>query len=440
MARRIVGHMGDRQGGETGEPGSAAFPDPGFEAAANRVLLLLWASGPDRRYTWCNDRWLEFTGRSMAEEMGHGWTAAVHPDDVDRCLEVSREAFERQESFSVEYRLRRADGEFRWMLDHGVPWRSRDGTFLGYAGLCVDVHETRTKLEEFRLRERQQAIVADLGRFALEVDDEQELLDIAVKLLADGLGVPLTAAMRFSDDGTWLDIRAGTGWDAALLGDARISADRSTLAGYTLETDGPVVSDDLRAESRFEGGPGLRAHGVVSSMSTIIRLPGRPFGVLGAYSVELRPFSDDDIAFARSIANLLGASFARREVEEELRGRELEARLAFAAGRMGSWRWDTAGDQVSWSPEMEAAYGIEPGTFAGTFEAFVEHVHPDDRDRIMTELAPRPQPVRTSRWSTGSSWPTVRCAGSRAAARRCGAPTGRSRAGSASASTSPRAS
>ena len=69
----------------------------------------------------------------------------------------------RQESFSVEYRLRRADGEYRWMLDHGVPWRSRDGTFLGYAGLCVDVHETRTTLEEFRLRERQQAIVADLG-------------------------------------------------------------------------------------------------------------------------------------------------------------------------------------------------------------------------------------------------------------------------------------
>ena len=75
-------------------------------------------------------------------------------------------------------------------------------------------------------------------------------------------------------------------------------------------------------------------------MSTIIRLPGRRYGVLGAYSIEPRSFGDDDIVFTRSLANLLGASFARREVEEALRGRELEARLAIAAGRMGSWRWD----------------------------------------------------------------------------------------------------
>ncbi len=165
------------------------------------------------------------------------------------------------------------------------------------------------------------------------------------------------------------------------------SADRSTLAGFTLATDGPVVSTDLSTETRFTGGDGLRSHEVVSVMSTVIRMPGRPFGVLGAYEVELRRFDDDDITFARSIANLLGAAFARRDVEEALRARELEARLAFAAGRMGSWRWDTASSEVSWSPELEAAYGIEPGTFAGTFQAFIDHVHPDDRERISTELA-----------------------------------------------------
>ncbi len=367
--------------------GSHAFAeDPGFERAANRVPLLLWASGPDRRYTWCNDQWLAFTGRTAAEELGHGWTEAVHPEDIERVLEISSVSFERQEKFSVEYRLRRADGEYRWILDHGVPWLGKDGTFLGFAGLCVDVHETRTALDAFRLRARQQAIVADLGRFALEVDDEQELLDFAVKVLADGLGVPLTAAMRLSDDHTSFEIRAGTGWDAVLLGTPFVSAERSTLAGYTLRQDRSVVSDDLGAETRFEGGPGLRAHGVVSSMSTIIRLPGRPYGVLGAYSSEPRPFGEDDVTFARSVANLLGTSFARREVEEELRGRELEARLAFAAGRMGSWRWDTATGQVFWSEEMEAAYGLAPGTFAGTFAAFLELIHPDDRDRIAAEL------------------------------------------------------
>ncbi len=377
----------ERLHGGTETPGSPAFADdPGFERAANRVPLLLWASGADRRHTWCNDQWTAFTGRSLVQELGHGWTEVVHPDDIARVLEASSEAFGRQEKFSVEYRLRRADGEYRWILDQGVPWRASDGTFVGFAGLCVDVHETRTALEEFRLRERQQAIVADLGKFAIQVDDEQELLDFAVKVLADGLGVPLTAAMALVDDGSRLEIKAGTGWDAVLLGTTLVSADSSTMAGYTLQTDGWAVTEDLAFETRFAGGPGLQAHHVVSAMSTLIRLPGRSFGVLGAYATEWRRFDEDDISFARSVANLLGASFARREVEEELRGRELEARLAFAAGRMGSWRWDIRTGEVSWSKEMEAAYGLEPGTFGGTLAAFVERIHPDDRERIAAEL------------------------------------------------------
>jgi PAS domain S-box-containing protein len=373
------------QAAESSVPGG--FPDAGFEAAADRVPLLVWATPADATgRVWRNRQWLAFTGRSEGPEDGDGWTADLHPDDVQRCLEVARVAVTSREPFSLEYRLRRADGEYRWVLDNGLPWREPDGRVVGYAGWCVDIHETRSALDAFRQRERQQAMVADFGRFALEVDDEQELLDYAVTVLADGLRVPLTSALQLSDDPEWLDIRTGTGWDPQLLGADRVSTNTTTLAGYALATDAPVVSDDVRIESRFEGGPGLQSHGVVSAMSTIIRMPGRPYGVLGAYSVEPRSFNDDDIVFARSLANLLGASFARREVEAELRRRELEARLAIVAGRMGSWRWDIASGAVTWSDEMEAVYGIEPGSFDGTFTAFLDQVHPDDRDRVMAEL------------------------------------------------------
>ena len=170
-------------------PRSAVFPDPGFAATANRVPVLLWACADDRSEAWCNEAWSAFTGLSCKDEQGEGWATAVHPEDLDRCLDVFRDSYARGEGFILDYRLRRHDGEYRWMVDNGVPWHSRDGKFLGYAGVCVDVHENRTALEEFRRRERQQAIVADLGRFALEGEDEQELLDLAVKLLADGLGV-----------------------------------------------------------------------------------------------------------------------------------------------------------------------------------------------------------------------------------------------------------
>jgi PAS domain S-box-containing protein len=352
------------------------------------VPVLLWACANDRSAAWCNEAWTAFTGLSCVDEEGEGWATAVHPEDLDRCLDRFRDAYGRGEGFILEYRLRRHDGEYRWMVDNGVPWHSRDGEFLGYAGVCVDVNENRAALEEFRQRERQHAIVADLGRFALEGEDDAELLDRAVKLLADGLGAPLAAAMRLDPNGETFEITAGTGWDAVLLGSSRVPA-AGSLAAFSLETDGPVVTSDLAADPRFRGGDGLRAHGVVSAICTVIRTPGGPHGVLGAYATETRPFDEDDVFFIRSIANVLGASFARRDVEDKLRARELEARLAIQAGRMGSWRWNTETGEVTWSPEMEAAYGLEPGTFAGTFEAFVERVHPADREEALRLLQER---------------------------------------------------
>ncbi len=188
-------------GEEKDVAGSVAFPDPGFVATANRVPVLLWACGNDRSDAWCNEAWTAYTGLSCDDERGEGWATAVHPEDLDRCLDVFRDASARREGFILDYRLRRRDGEYRWMVDNGIPWHSRGGAFLGYAGVCVDVHENRTALEEFRQRERQHAIVADLGHFALEGEDDDELLDRGVKLLADGLGVSLAAAMRLEPDG-----------------------------------------------------------------------------------------------------------------------------------------------------------------------------------------------------------------------------------------------
>jgi PAS domain S-box-containing protein len=365
--------------------GPVAFPDPGFVATANRVPVLLWACRDDRSVAWCNEAWTAFTGLSCDDELGEGWATAVHPEDLDRCLDVFRDAYSRGEGFVLDYRLRRHDGEYRWMVDNGIPWHSRDGQFLGYAGVCVDVHENRTALEDFRQRERQHAIVADVGRFALEGEDDGEVLDRAVKLLADGLGAPLAAAMRLDSNGESFEIAAGAGWDAVLLGSSSVPA-AGSLAAFSLATDAPVVTSDLANDDRFSGGEGLRAHAVVSAICTVIRTPGGPQGVLGAYFTEARTFDEDDVHFIRSIANVLGASFARRDVEDELRARELEARLAIQAGRMGSWRWDTGSGEVVWSPEMEAAYGLAPGTFAGTFEAFVERVHPDDREDVLRVL------------------------------------------------------
>lgn len=124
-----------------------------FRAMADAAPVLIWMSGIDKGCNWFNQQWLEFTGRTMAQELGDGWAQAVHADDIERCVGVYRGAFDQRRQFEMEYRLRRADGKYRWVLDRGVPRLGANQEFLGYIGSCIDV--TRLKHAEDDLNRAQ---------------------------------------------------------------------------------------------------------------------------------------------------------------------------------------------------------------------------------------------------------------------------------------------
>ena len=131
-----------------------------FQLVADVAPVLVWMSGPDKLCTFFNKGWLDFTGRPIERELGNGWADGVHPDDLPTCLDTYSSAFDRRDPFKMEYRLRRRDGEYRWVLDEGVPLFSPDGTFAGYIGSCVDITERRhaedaVRHKEMELRESQ---------------------------------------------------------------------------------------------------------------------------------------------------------------------------------------------------------------------------------------------------------------------------------------------
>jgi len=112
-----------------------------FRNMADSAPVMIWVSGPDKSCTYFNRGWLGFTGRSMEQELGSGWAEGVHTDDYERCMETYISAFDRRESFAMEYRLRRADGEFRWIYDCGIPNLSPGGDLVGYIGSAIDITE-----------------------------------------------------------------------------------------------------------------------------------------------------------------------------------------------------------------------------------------------------------------------------------------------------------
>jgi PAS domain S-box-containing protein len=124
-----------------------------FRLVADTAPVMIWRSGPDRLRDFFNLPWLRFRGRSFEEEVGDGWIDGVHAEDRDYCVSTYVQSFERRESLRVEYRLRRADGEYAWVLDTGVPRHSSDGIFSGYIGSCIDITERKQAEEALRTSE-----------------------------------------------------------------------------------------------------------------------------------------------------------------------------------------------------------------------------------------------------------------------------------------------
>lgn len=112
-----------------------------YELIVENAPNMIWMSGKDKLCYYFNRSWLRFTGRSIEQEQGNGWAEGVHPEDLERCINVYEDCFEHQLPFYMEYRLRRADGEYRWISDQGTPVYDDDKTFLGYLGSCLDIHE-----------------------------------------------------------------------------------------------------------------------------------------------------------------------------------------------------------------------------------------------------------------------------------------------------------
>jgi PAS domain S-box-containing protein len=200
-----------------------------FRMMADTAPVMIWISGDDKLGAFFNKHWLDFTGRTMEQEMDYGWAESVHPDDCERCLSTYASHFDAREPFSMEYRHRRNDGEYRWLLNEGVPRFSPNGNFQGYIGCCIDITERKGAEAE------REELLAKEKRAREEAQNANRAKDEFLALVSHELRAPLNAMLG------WARILRSTRVDQATMTHAieiieRSARNQSKLVEDLLDT------------------------------------------------------------------------------------------------------------------------------------------------------------------------------------------------------------
>src|SRR3984957_69626 len=349
-----------------------------FQVMADTAPVMIWTTGTDAVCNYFNKPWLDFTGRTMEQEVGTGWVEGVHPDDVQGCFDGFLPAFHARKPFRMEYRLKRADGEYRWVMESGIPRYTGGGEFAGYIGSNVHITDRRQAESLLAGEKRVLEMLAkgdslpEILHSLCELVEEQangvlaSILLLEDNRLRHGAAPSLPKAYTNAIDGGVIGPSAGSCGTAAYRGQQVIVED--------------IATDPLWAAYRDLALP----HSLRSCWSTpVFSSQGKVIATCGMYYREPRRPSARDQEMIEQISHLAGVAIERKLAQEALRRSEAYLAEAQRLTHTGSWAEDASAYKVLyWSEETFRILGLDPQQGIPDSEYTAGIIHPEDRDRV----------------------------------------------------------
>jgi PAS domain S-box-containing protein len=290
----------------------------GFGLIANEVPALLWMSDARGRPAYYNASCLAFTGHTLEEALRGAWLGAVHPEDRTGALATYQSSFDSRIPFSTEYRLRRADGEYRWLLDTGVPRFGSTGEFAGYVGSSIDITDRKQ-------REREQEALLAMSRALRVAGSRAEMVPIVLEQISSLLGVDGAALLMRDRSNGEVQIELGLGVWAGFTG-LRVPEETS-LTRRVIETSEPYLCNDVPSD------PEVSSHHAMGGLAAVAAMPLVEQDTIGALWVGRRtPIGREDLRLLSSIAEMTASALRRASLHEET-ARRLRQITALRAGQ-----------------------------------------------------------------------------------------------------------
>jgi PAS domain S-box-containing protein len=319
---------------------------------ADHAPVMIWMSGTDKLCTWFNKPWLDFVGRPMEQELGDGWVENIHADDYHGCLKTYTKAFDVRRPFSMEYRLKRHDGEYRWLLDNGVPLYGADGDFSGYIGSCMDITERRQAEQAIGETYRHLNLAMSAGRMAAWTWEVQTDVVSTSETLQEICGVSSLHGREHSE---------------------------SLLHPEDLKRHHEIVDDALKHGTPYQ---------------SVFRLVRPDNGQLVWLDVRAVPVTDSD-GHVKTLSGVAIDITERKQAEEALRQSEAESRrlldyhqAVMANMGEGLYTTDTQGLVTYMNPAAESLLGWRSAELLGRrMHEATHYQYPDGRPFPIEECA-----------------------------------------------------
>ena len=287
--------------------------DPALDALDD----IFYVADTDFELCRVNDRLATVTGYSVAELESMTLLDVVVPDERESTRVRLQRALD-GDNDTTELTLRTTDGDRIPFEVNQSALRDESDRLVGLVGVGRDLSSRRAHEHDLELQAKQQRVVATLSYRALDTDSLDDLFDEAVRAVADTLDMDYCKVLDLDAGADRLGLRAGVGWHDGTVGEAAVENDRTSQAGYTLLSEEPVVVPAFDEETRFTSPPLLTEHDVSSGISVVIGSVDDPWGVLGVHDTEPRGFTDTDINFVQSVANVLASAIENRAHQRRL--------------------------------------------------------------------------------------------------------------------------